>query len=105
MLFPLTKFCSSRRGQRRLVLSGLAALSGLVCTQAALAANITVGSPVNGSTDTSPLWVRAHNVGCNGLAPKSFGYSIDNSATTTMGVTAYDIDRSEEHTSELQSRP
>jgi hypothetical protein len=92
MLFPLTKFCSSRRGQRRLVLSGLAALSGLVCTQAALAANITVASPVNGSTDTSPLWVRAHNVGCNGLAPKSFGYSIDNSATTTMGVTAYDID-------------
>jgi hypothetical protein len=92
MLFPLTKSRFSRRGQRRLIFSGFAALAGLVCTQAALASNITVASPVNGSTDTSPLWVRAHNVGCNSLAPTAFGYSIDNSATTTMGVTAYDID-------------
>lgn len=92
MLFPLTKFPPFRRGQRRLILSGFAAFAGLMCTQAALASNITVASPVNGSTDASPLWVRAHNVGCNSLAPTAFGYSIDNSATTTMGVTAYDID-------------
>ena len=92
MLFSLKKSHSSPSIRRRPILLGLAALSGLVCTQAAFASNITVASPVNGSTVASPLWVRAHNVGCDGLAPKSFGYSIDNSATTTMGVTAYDID-------------
>jgi len=27
-----------------------------------IAANITVASPVNGTTVASPIWVRAHNV-------------------------------------------
>jgi hypothetical protein len=36
--------------------------------------------------------VRAHNVGCNGLSPQAFGYSIDNSTSIAWGVTAYDID-------------
>jgi hypothetical protein len=31
-------------------------------------------------------------VGCDGLRPQAFGYSIDNSRTIVSGVTAYDID-------------
>src|SRR6201993_3052600 len=78
--------------RRRIFLSALAILSGVVSTQAAFASNITVASPVNGSTTTSPVWIRAHNVGCNGLGPTAFGFSIDSSGTTTLGVTPYDID-------------
>jgi hypothetical protein len=47
---------------------------------------------VSGTTVSSPLWVRAHNVGCDGLTPTAFGYSIDNSSTLTRGVTDYDVD-------------
>ncbi|MHB2008390.1 MAG: hypothetical protein ACYCOX_10115, partial [Acidobacteriaceae bacterium] len=61
-------------------------------SQSALAQNITVASPIGATSASSPVWVRAHNVGCNGLSPVSFGYSIDNSSTLTLGVTAYDID-------------
>jgi hypothetical protein len=79
----------SRR--RRLVLSVLAVLLGAVTAQAAFASNITVASPLAGTTTTSPLWVKAHNIGCNGLTPTAFGFSIDNSTTTKMG-TANDLD-------------
>jgi hypothetical protein len=65
----------------------------MVSAQAAFAANITVASPINGTTDQAPVWVRAHNVGCNGLTPTAFGFSIDSSGTTIMGVTPFDIDR------------
>jgi hypothetical protein len=92
MLSIQKKYCSFRQAQRsRLVVSVLAVLSGAVFAQAAFASNITVASPVSGTTTKSPLWVRAHNVGCNGLSPTAFGFSIDNGATT-RGVTAYDID-------------
>lgn len=92
MLF-FQKKCSLRPAQRRtLILSTLAILSGVVSAQAAFAANITVASPVNGTSNSSPVWVRAHNVGCNGLTPTAFGFSVDSSGTTTMGVTPYDID-------------
>jgi hypothetical protein len=60
--------------------------------QAALAQNITVGSPVGGTTTQSPLLVKAHNVGCNGLAPVAFAFMIDNSSTPHWGATPYDID-------------
>jgi hypothetical protein len=81
-----------RPAQRRgLILSTLAILGGVVSGQAALAANITVASPVNGTSNSSPVWVRAHNVGCNGLTPTAFGFSVD-SGGTTMGVTPFDID-------------
>lgn len=77
-------------------LSGLrfvgVALASLVVSSAALASNITVASPVNGTSVTSPVWIRAHNVGCNGLAPTAFGYSIDNAAGLTIGVTPFDVD-------------
>jgi len=63
-----------------------------LCSQAANAQNITVASPVNGTNVPSPTWVRAHNVGCNGLAPTAFGYSLDASGSVTYGVTPYDID-------------
>jgi hypothetical protein len=81
-----------RQAQRRsLILSSLAVFTGLISAQAAFAANITVASPVNGTSNSSPVWVRAHNVGCNNLAPTAFGFSVDSGATT-MGVTPYDID-------------
>ena len=75
-----------------LALSFLTILSGVMLSQSALAQNITVASPIGGRSTSSPVWVRAHNVGCNGLSPVSFGYSIDNSTNLILGVTAYDID-------------
>ncbi len=81
---------SSRR--RRIVLSVLAVLAGVVFAQAAFASNITIASPLSGTTTSSPILVKAHNVGCNGLTPTAFGFSIDNSRTTTMGATANDLD-------------
>lgn len=85
------QFVQKAFASRRLFLPLLAMLSGVSVTSA-FAANITVSSPTNGTTTSSPVWIRAHNVGCNGLAPTAFGFSIDNSSTTTMGVTQYDID-------------
>jgi hypothetical protein len=70
----------------------LAALSGGVLSPQASASDITVGSPVNGTKISSPALIRAHNVGCDGVPPTSFGYSIDNSTGIVMGATAYDID-------------
>jgi hypothetical protein len=81
--------------RRRIFLSALAVLSGVVSAQTVFASNITVASPVSGTTDPAPVWVRAHNVGCNGLSPTAFGFSIDSSGTTIMGVTQYDIDRTD----------
>lgn len=89
----LQNFRSPRAPQcRRVILSTLAVLSGLAAAQTAFASNITVGSPVNGTTNQSPLLIRAHNVGCNGLTPTAFGFSVDGSATVTMGATPNDID-------------
>lgn len=93
MLLPKTN-CVSRgllsvRNNRFLL---LAASCGLMLCQQASASNITAANPVSGTTVSSPVWVRAHNVGCNGLAPTAFGYSIDNSSTLVRGATAYDID-------------
>ncbi len=90
MLFSQKKF-SVLPAQRRLILSTLAVISGVVSAQAGFASNITVASPVNGTSNSSPVWVRAHNIGCNGLAPTAFGFSVD-SGGTTMGVTPYDVD-------------
>jgi hypothetical protein len=47
-------------------------------------AQITVTSPVNGSTVPSPVWLRAHTT-CGGN-PTAFGYSIDNSPFMSWGV-------------------
>lgn len=84
-----------RSGQiagRRLAFMAFSTISGLMLSQSALASNITVGNPVNGARVASTVWVRAHNVGCSGLRPNTFGFSIDNSKTITWGVSAYDID-------------
>ena len=93
MLF-IRKDCSSlgHTSRHRIALSVLAAFSGLCFAQPILAANITIASPVNGTTVPSPVWVRAHNVGCDGLSPTAFGYSVDNSSTLTKGVNVNDID-------------
>jgi hypothetical protein len=63
-----------------------------VLCRAALASNVTVASPLNGSHVSSPIWIRAHNVGCESVPPSAFGYSIDNATTLVRGETAYDID-------------
>lgn len=83
---------TERKRGRTAAFSFLTALSGLALSQPALAANITVASPVNGTTVPSPVWIRAHNIGCDGLTPTAFGYSIDSSSTLTKGVTVNDID-------------
>lgn len=67
-------------------------LAGLLFSQSAFAGAITVAAPVNGTKVSAPVWVRAHNVGCNGQAPTVFGYSVDSSPTLVSGVTKYDID-------------
>ena len=56
------------------------------------ASDITIASPANGSTVASPLLVKAHTTGCNGLAPSAFGYSIDDATGLVRGESAYDID-------------
>ena len=68
-----------------LVLAGLLGPSGL-------ASNITVASPVNGASISSPVLIKAHNTGCSGLKPSAFGYSIDSATGLVKGETAYDID-------------
>lgn len=92
MLFTRTNSPSIPSAAQRIFFWVLAVFAGLVYAQAALASNITIANPANGTTSSSPLWIRAHNVGCNGLSPTAFGFSIDSSSTTTMGNTAYDID-------------
>lgn len=77
---------------RRLLFSAFAVLVAAVFVQAALASDITVASPISGATTQSPLLIKAHNVGCNGLAPVAFAFMIDNSSTTNWGATPYDID-------------
>jgi hypothetical protein len=76
----------------RLVLIVVAALSGLGFVPSARGAAITVASPVSGTTVPSPVWIRGHNTGCNGLTPTAFGYSVDTSSTLIQGVTIHDID-------------
>ena len=76
---------------RTFALSLFVLVASLLSTPA-LAANITVASPVSGTTVASPVWIRAHNIGCNGVPPSAFGYSIDNATGTVMGTTAYDVD-------------
>ena len=76
----------------RLRLALILVASTTLLPSAARAANITVASPVSGTNVASPIWVRAHNIGCNGLSPTAFGFSIDDSSTLTLGITAYDID-------------
>ena len=77
---------------KRLALAIVTILSGLTLSQPAHASNITVASPVNGTTVGTSVWVRAHNVGCDGLAPTVFGYTVDNNSTLHRGVTKYDVD-------------
>lgn len=91
MLF-VNKYCSNFGQAKRLALVILAMFSGLMVTKPAHASNITIASPISGTNHSSPLWVRAHNIGCDGLAPTAFGFSIDNSSTLHPGVTRYDID-------------
>ena len=91
------QFQLSHRRPRFLSSRGLASflfaiLCGALLSSAAFASNVTVASPINGSHVASPIWVRAHNIGCDGVPPSAFGYSIDGSATIVRGETPYDID-------------
>jgi hypothetical protein len=60
----------------------------LMMAASALAQNITV----SGQLSTYPVLVQAHNTGCNGIAPVSFGYTVDNQSTFVRAQTPYDID-------------
>jgi hypothetical protein len=77
---------------RGLALFVLAAVYGVALCRPAFASDVTVASPVNGSHVSSPIWIRAHNVGCESVPPSAFGYSLDNASTLVRGETAYDID-------------
>ena len=68
------------------------ATANVILLPQALGGDITVISPVTGSTVPFPAWVQAQNTGCNGLTPVSFGYSIDQGSVFTLGVTASEID-------------
>jgi hypothetical protein len=92
MILSAKGYHSNCSQTQRLALAVLALVSGLMFSRPALAADVTVGNPVSGTTVTSPIWIRAHNIGCDGLAPTAFGYSVDNSSTFVRGATAYDID-------------
>ena len=65
----------------------LAASLVSVAAPSAVAQNITVG----GQLTTYPVLVQAHNTGCNGVAPSSFGYTVDNLSTFVRAQTPYDI--------------
>ncbi len=54
-------------------------------------AAITLGGPANGQVTPASVLIRAHNTGCGGLTPTSFGYSIDN-GKVMAGETPYDVD-------------
>ena len=87
------EFCSYfGRTHKLFAFVAAACFSGLMLAQPALAEDVTVASPINGTSVESPIWVRAHNVGCNGLLPTEFGFSIDNSSALTRGATANDVD-------------
>ena len=77
---------------RSLPLFGFVALASAMLCLPALASDITVASPANGVYFTSPVWIRAHDIGCEGVPPVAFGYSIDDSTTLIRGETPYDID-------------
>ena len=49
-----------------------ATLSGLMLSESALASNITIASPVNGTRVSSSIWVRAHNRWMRWPSPASF---------------------------------
>lgn len=85
LLFP-------RPPYRPLRLFALVAIAILSLCSPALASDITVASPLSGVPLTSPLWIRAHNVGCEGVPPVAFGYSIDDSTAYVPGESAYDVD-------------
>jgi hypothetical protein len=77
---------------RRMTLLLVGALACVMAPLQALASDITVGSPVNGTHVSSPVLIRALNVGCNGITPTFFGYSIDDDNGIVPGKTPYDID-------------
>jgi hypothetical protein len=92
MQFVQKLFTPHTTQRRLLFVSALAALSGVFSAQAAFASNVTISSPTNGTTTQSPVWIRAHNIGCNGEKPTAFRFSIDNSSTSINGDSPYDID-------------
>ena len=75
------------RATRALILFTLAALSSVMLCRPAFASDVTVGNPVNGTHVSSPVWIRAHNIGCESVPPSAFGYSIDDSTTFVRGET------------------
>jgi hypothetical protein len=63
-------------------------------TVSAVANGITVASPLDGSTQASPVLVKATVALCGGAATTAFGYSVDNETSLTKG-TATSIDNAD----------
>src|ERR1700733_4220833 len=70
----------------------VAALACITPVRPASASDVTVASPLNGSHVSSPVWIRAHNIGCDSVPPSAFAYSLDNSTALVRGESAFDID-------------
>jgi hypothetical protein len=70
----------------------LVASASTMLSPRAFAADITVASPASSINHASNVLITAHNTGCEGLAPVSFGYSIDHASTIAKGESPYDID-------------
>jgi hypothetical protein len=83
----LSLVCNSR-----LTLLLLTTLCSAMISPRAQASDITVGSPISGTRISAPVLVRAHNIGCKGARPSSFGYSMDDDRAILSGRTDFDID-------------
>jgi hypothetical protein len=67
------------------------ATSNVILWPQSFGGDITVATPLPGSTVSFPPWIQAKSTGCNGLPPVAFGYSIDDGGFTA-GITASEID-------------
>src|SRR6185437_5544989 len=73
-----------KRNGRALSMKALCYLAlALSCAASALA-SVTVSSPVNGATVTSPFVLQASASLCSSQAIASMGYSLDSSSSTTI---------------------
>ena len=85
---PIACVVRNRKAASTLLKTAVFSLVLPVAMLNANAQNITVAGPVI----STPVHVKAHNVGCYGMPPLSFGYSVDDNSSFHAGSTPYDID-------------
>jgi hypothetical protein len=93
-MFPVKRDHTCVRLMRKPFLLALllTTLCGASQTPIARASEVTIGSPVGGTRISSPILIRAHNIGCAGIRPTSFGYSLDDDPATVPAGTPFDVD-------------